>query len=78
MSMLHSTKQILVINKKIHSSIPPILCKIEKNLCKCKDISFNSQIFWKKMMNYLYFSCLQCFKLEKKQSVCCENDILEG
>lgn len=76
--MLHSTKQILVINKKIHSSIPPILCKIEKNLCKVKIFLLIAKFFGKKMMNYLYFSCLQCFKLERKQSVCCENDILEG
>ncbi len=69
MSMLHSTKQILVINKKIHSSIPPILCKIEKNLCKCKDISFNSQIFWKKNDELPLFFLFTMFQTGKK-AVC--------
>ena len=66
MSMLHSTKQILVINKKIHSSIPPILWKKEKNLCKCKDISFNSQIFWEKNDELPLFFLFTMFQTGKK------------
>lgn len=75
--MLHSTKQILVINKKIHSSIPPSYERRKRICANVKIFLLIAKFFGKKMMNYLYFSCLQCFKLERKQSVCCENDILE-